>query len=87
MTSAKISSLFIDAVIPDGTAIVATVKQEFPEEAQDEGNQQIIHLEKGESEYKVTELEYGGECIWVEFMLKSEDGEKFPGIMSYSLHE
>mgnify|MGYP000498302213 CR=1 FL=1 len=86
-TGGKITAIEISADIPDGTAIEATVKQTFPEEADEWGNEQSIAVTDGDHTYEVTALEYGGEDVWVEFELRSEDGNTFPSVRSYRLRD
>lgn len=78
-------TLEIEAHIPDGTAIEATVVQEWPDAVEDPNNTQTITLQDGVQVEDLTEFGAGGEHVWVEFDLQSDAGEQFPGVRSYSL--
>lgn len=87
VTSGKVTQIDVEAVIPDETSAEAVVTQEWGESVDDSDNVQTITLEDGKKTYDITNLEYGGQHVWVEFDLRSEDGERLPGILSYSLRE
>lgn len=79
------TTLEIEAHIPSGTSIEATVVQEWPDVVEEPNNTQTITLQDGVQSEDLTEFEVGGEHVWVEFDLQSDTGEQFPGVLSYSL--
>ncbi|QAU11347.1 hypothetical protein EKH57_00190 (plasmid) [Halorubrum sp. BOL3-1] len=79
------TTLEIEAHIPDGTSIEATVVQEWSDAIEDPNYSQAITLQDGIQIEDLTEFEAGGEYVWVEFDLQSDTGEQFPGVLSYSL--
>lgn len=85
LTGNNATTLETECEIPDGTSIECTVKQEFPDVAEDDSNSQTIAVEDGRHTYDVTEIEYGGAHIWIEFELRSQSGTRFPCVRSYSL--
>lgn len=87
VTSGKVTEMEVQAIIPDETSAEAVVTQEWGESVDDSNNVQTITLEDGKKTYDITNLEYGGQHVWVEFDLRSESGKRLPGILSYSLRE